>query len=142
MFVGLSGPPLGNGSSHIAQTWWSVGAWSNLNFLNIFFQVVTKGVCCPSSFAFFSDVLGCTRLKLCGWMELGHFVFLSNLISYDRSFLNRFLFSFFFFFFGLTSSHTAHTRCVGGAWSNLDFWSTFLVSRSSLHKFLWFFQLC
>ena len=41
--------------------------------------------------------------------------------------------------------HKVQTRWVGGAWSNLDFMSNFLVSCyywSSLHEFLWFFRTC
>ena len=47
---------IGNGSSHGVQTRWVGGAWSNLDFLSNFWQVIIIGVHCTSFFEFFRRV--------------------------------------------------------------------------------------
>ena len=70
LFVGLSGL-LRNDRAHVTQIWWVGGAWSNLEFLSNFLANCYHWSSLQEFSLTFSDVLGCTWLKLGAWVELG-----------------------------------------------------------------------
>ena len=105
-----------------------------------FFGELLVGLRCTS--LIFLDMLGCARLKLSGWVELGPLCYLSNFLMscYDRSSLHESV-CLFVCFFRHAMSHTAHTQWVDEIWANKDLLSYFLVSsycRGSLHVFFFF----